>query len=288
MSSVLKGWEYLLPLLIYRVVIIITSSYSIIANSGYGIRKSISLNIIELQVDAASTTYSDLPLKNDIPRPLFPYQKEIVDALDSEQHKLVAIAKARSVGASELCLRYILWLCVRDDAMRNKNMAIVTGIREELSLELLRRFKNLLPSMEWNTKEALADINGCRITAYPSKRVKDLRGTTDMKFILCDEADHYDSSDSEQLLPILEALLPKSGPKIVLVSTPGPIGSLMYKLYREPDHKCRYRRLYIPYSKAVGTMFTDEEIAKAKLQPNFSVEFGLQWGSAGTGNVYSH
>lgn len=35
-------------------------------------------------------------------------------------------------------------------------------------------------------------------------------------------------------------------------------------------------------------MFTDEEIAKAKLQPNFSVEFGLQWGSAGTGNVYSH
>ncbi len=86
----------------------------------------------------------------------------------------------------------------------------------------------------------------------------------------------------------LEALLPKSRTQDFLVSTPGPIGSLMYKLYREPDHKCRYRRLYIPYSKAVGTMFTDEEIAKAKLQPNFSVEFGLQWGSAGTGNVYSH
>lgn len=229
-----------------------------------------------------------LPQKNDVAKPLFSYQKEIVDALDSPYHKLVAIAKARSIGASELCLRYMLWLCVRDNAMRNKNMAIVTGIREELSLELLRRFKNLMPNIEWNTKESLADINGCRITAYPSKRVKDLRGATDIKFILCDEADHYDASDSEQLLPILEALLPKSRPKIVLVSTPGPIGSLMYKLYREPDHKCRYRRLYIPYSAAVGTMFTDEEIAKAKLQPNFDVEFALQWGASGTGNVYSH
>jgi hypothetical protein len=115
-----------------------------------------------------------------------------------------------------------------------------------------------------------------------------LRGATDIKFILCDEADHYDLSDSEQLLPILEALLPKSQPKIVLVSTPGPIGSLMYKLYREPEHTCRYRRLYIPYTKAVGTMFSDEEIAKAKLQPNFEVEFALQWGSSGTGNVYSY
>lgn len=229
-----------------------------------------------------------LPQKNDVPRPLFPYQKEIIDALDSPYHRLVAIAKARSIGASELCLRYMLWLCLRDDSMRNKNMAIVTGIREELSLELLRRFKNLLPNIEWNTKESLADSNGCRITAYPSKRVKDLRGATDIKFILCDEADHYDASDSEQLLPILEALLPKSEPKIVLVSTPGPIGSLMYKLYREPDHKCRYLRLYIPFTKAVGTMFTEEEIAKSKLQPNFDVEFALQWGSSGTGNVYSH
>jgi hypothetical protein len=27
-------------------------------------------------------------------------------------------------------------------------------------------------------------------------------------------------------------------------------------------------------------MFTNEEIQKAKLQPNFEVEFALQWGSA--------
>ncbi len=166
----------MLPLLIYRVVIIITSSYSIIANSGYGISKSISVNMKETVGKCCFNHILGLPLKNDIPRPLFPYQKEIVDALDSELSQVNSDRKsAGSVGASELCLRYMLWLCVRDDAMRNKNMAIVTGIREELSLELLRRFKNLLPSMEWNTKEALADINGCRITAYPSKRVKDLQ-----------------------------------------------------------------------------------------------------------------
>jgi hypothetical protein len=99
-----------------------------------------------------------LPVKNDVSHSLYPWQKEIFDAL--QQHKLIAILKARGIGASEFLLRYAMWLCVKDNKMRGKNMAVVTGIREDLSLELLRRFRNLMPDMNWNTRESIAEIDG--------------------------------------------------------------------------------------------------------------------------------
>jgi hypothetical protein len=67
-----------------------------------------------------------LPVKNDQSHPIYSWQREIFDAL--QQHKLIAILKARGIGASEFLLRYAMWLCVKDNAMRCKNMAIVTGI----------------------------------------------------------------------------------------------------------------------------------------------------------------
>src|SRR5215207_7213761 len=169
-----------------------------------------------------------LPRKNDQSHPIYQWQREIFDAL--QQHKLIAILKARGIGASEFLLRYAMWLCVKDDQMRGKNMAIVTGIREDLSLELLRRFKNLMPDLEWNTRENVAELNGCRVIGYPSKRVKDLRGLTDVSFIICDEFAFFDPADKQQVLPVLEALQAKSNPTICLLSTPGPIGDEFHSI----------------------------------------------------------
>jgi hypothetical protein len=223
-----------------------------------------------------------LPVKNDQPRPIYQWQKEIVEALDNNHHKLLAILKGRSIGGSEVLLRWILYLCLRDNKMQDKDIAIVTGIREQLSLDLLSRLKKIADNahvLDYETKESEAVVNKCRVRSYPSRNaVKDLRGSL-AKFVLLDEADWYEKSDSEQILQVLEALRAKTDCQIVLLSTPSHMGSLMYNLYQEPESTCRYKRLYIPVTKAVGTLISEQEAAEIKLQPNYRQEFLLEWNS---------
>jgi hypothetical protein len=218
-----------------------------------------------------------LPWKNNEQHPIYAWQKELFDALQS--HKLLAILKARNVGASEFLLRYIFWNCVKDDKWKGKNVAIITGIREDLSLELLRRFRNIMPNFEWNTREAIAEINECRVIGYPSKRVKDLRGLTDVAFIMCDEFAFFDETDQRQLLPILEAFQAKSNPTICLLSTPGRLNDEFHNLFLQPADKCRYHRLYIPLQKAIGTLISEREAQKVKNQKNYLQEFELRFGA---------
>jgi hypothetical protein len=226
------------------------------------------------------------PLKNNVEHPMYPWQQEIFDAL--QQYKLIAILKARGVGASELLIRYCFWLCVRNNDMRNKNMAIVTGIREDLSLELLRRFRNLMPSLNWNTRENIAELNGCRVVGYPSKRVKDLRGLTEVAFVMCDEFAFFDPSDQQQILPVLEAFQAKSDPTICLLSTPGALNDEFYNLYQQPANECRYHRLYIPIQKALGSLISEQEAQKVRRQGNYKQEFELRFGTYGDiGSIFN-
>jgi hypothetical protein len=180
-----------------------------------------------------------------------------------------------------------MWLCVKDNQMRGKNIAIITGIREDLSLELLRRFRNLMPNLKWNTRENIAEINGCRVIGYPSKRVKDLRGLTDTSLVIADEFAFFDPADQQQVLPVLEAFRAKSDAQIVLLSSPAGLNDVMYNLFQEPESKCRYKRLYILWQKAYGTLFTEQEIQQAKKQPNFEQEFELRFGSYGSGTIFN-
>src|SRR5919107_2180755 len=58
------------------------------------------------------------PVKQGTERPLYSYQKIIVDILD-KQSKYLWIKKATGLGISELMLRYMAWLCLRDNALAN-------------------------------------------------------------------------------------------------------------------------------------------------------------------------
>ena len=226
-----------------------------------------------------------LPVKNGSQHPFYPWQKEIFDAL--ENHRLLAILKARGIGGSEAMIRWAFYLCVRDNKMQGTNMCVITGIREDLSVELIRRFKNLMPDLKWNTRENLAELNGCRIIGYPSKRVKDLRGLTDVSFVICDEFDHFDPSDQMQVLPVLEAFQAKSNPTICLLSTPGPLGSEMNKLFDLPEEKSRYKRIHIPIQKAIGSLISEREAEKVRRSPNYLQEFELRFQSYGLGSIFS-
>ena len=54
-----------------------------------------------------------LPRKNGQEFPLFDYERLLFNTF--ENHKHVWIKKATGLGITEFMLRYIAWLCVRDD-----------------------------------------------------------------------------------------------------------------------------------------------------------------------------
>jgi hypothetical protein len=71
--------------------------------------------------------------------PLFDYEKLVFDTL--EKHKHVWIKKATGLGI-EVMLRYMAWLCLKDDRLRGSHMCIVTGPRIDMAVGLR---KTILP-----------------------------------------------------------------------------------------------------------------------------------------------
>jgi hypothetical protein len=72
-----------------------------------------------------------LPQKNSQPFPLFDYEQLVFETL--HKHKHVWIKKATGLGITEFMLRYMAWLCLKDNTLRGSQMCIVTGPRIELA-----------------------------------------------------------------------------------------------------------------------------------------------------------
>ena len=112
-----------------------------------------------------------LPRKNGQELPLFDYERLLFNTL--ENHKHVWIKKATGLGITEFMLRYIAWLCVRDNSLRcdGAQICIVTGPRIELAIGLTARLKGLFTNnllVTFDTKETVIELNGVHIEAYPS------------------------------------------------------------------------------------------------------------------------
>ena len=206
-----------------------------------------------------------LPQKNGQPKPMFDYEREIFDVLSN--HKHVWIKKATGLGITEFMLRYMAWLCLRDDALKGKQMTIVTGPRIDLAIGLVDRIKGLfvslllLPSagLSFETKETVAELNGCKIEAYPSHHVDSMRGLPNVSFILLDEADFFPPGQQKDARDVSERYIAKSNPWIVMVSTPNAPDGLFDQIEKEPEYKCLYRRLFLPYTVGLGKIYTQEE-----------------------------
>jgi hypothetical protein len=224
-----------------------------------------------------------LPRKHGKPFRLFDYQKRVLDALES--NRLIVVFKARASGITELMLRYMGWLCLKDSALAGTNMIVISAPAEELSISFIRRLKaHHEPHLEFDTKEKVCILNQVRIEAFPSHNLRRLRGLTDVSFVLAEESDFWNRSEEDELLPTVMPLTQKSNPYIALVSTPGRLGGLMHRLSSADERTSRFKKVYIPYTE-VG-LFSNQEIELAKLQPNFQREFNLQWG-VGMGNVFN-
>jgi hypothetical protein len=81
-----------------------------------------------------------LPKKDGSEKPLYDYEKIIFDSLitqnsnaDPSNNKHIWIKKATGLGVSEFMLRFMAWLCLRDNALVGSQMCIVTGPRIDLA-----------------------------------------------------------------------------------------------------------------------------------------------------------
>jgi hypothetical protein len=62
---------------------------------------------------------------------------------NSSNNKHLWIKKATGLGISEFMLRFMAWLCLKDNALSGSQMCIVTGHRIDLAIALIDRMKRL-------------------------------------------------------------------------------------------------------------------------------------------------
>jgi len=92
-----------------------------------------------------------LPQKDGNDKPLYDYEQLIFDSLvGNAASKHLWIKKATGLGVSEFMLRFMTWLCLKDNSLSGSQMCIVTGPRIELAIALIDRMKGLFsaPSTE--------------------------------------------------------------------------------------------------------------------------------------------
>ena len=112
------------------------------------------------------------------------------------------LLKATGIGASELFLRIMAWLCTRNDDYKNSQMVIVTGPNWDLSIKLMKRLKAIFEpklGIYFQDKETVLNLNGCVIESFPSNHLDSFRSLTNPGFILCDELDFIRASEQEDI-----------------------------------------------------------------------------------------
>jgi hypothetical protein len=226
--------------------------------------------------------------------PLYDYEQIIFDYLVTQNgnaNKHLWIKKATGLGVSEFMLRFITWLCLKDDALSGSQMCIVTGPRIDLAIALIDIMKKLfasskgLASTTFDTKETVIELNGVKIEAFPSHHLDAMRGLPNVSFILLDEADFFPPGQQQDARDVSERYIAKSNPYIVMVSTPNAPDGLFEKIEKEPDDTCLYKRIFLDYTYGIDKIYSADEIEKAKQSSSFEREYNLKY-LGKIGNVF--
>ena len=161
-----------------------------------------------------------LPKKNGQEYYLFDYEELLFNELNQNRH--LWIKKATGLGITEFVLRYMAWLCFKDNTLQGSQMCIVTGPRIDLAIGLVERLKRLFTDrllVTFDTKENMIGLNGVHIEAYPSHHLDSMRGLPNVSFIFLDEADFFPPGQQQDARDVSERYIAKSNPWIVMVST---------------------------------------------------------------------
>lgn len=131
------------------------------------------------------------------------YLKEREDILVWPQKvRHVSVLKATGLGISEFCIRFLAWLCLRNDDLKGSQIVIFTGPRLELAVTLVSRLKDLFRNygVTFTDKETVCNLNGVRIEAFPSHHADSARGLSNISGILVDEFSFIPDRDYEMYL----------------------------------------------------------------------------------------
>jgi late competence protein required for DNA uptake (superfamily II DNA/RNA helicase) len=66
---------------------------------------------------------------------------------NTHSNKHIWIKKATGLGVSEFMLRFMAWLCLKDNSLSGSQMCIVTGPRIDLAIALIDRMKRLFAGL---------------------------------------------------------------------------------------------------------------------------------------------
>jgi terminase large subunit-like protein len=240
---------------------------------------------IKINGDCCFNHIIGLPQKDGIDKPLYDYEQTIFDSpVTKNGNKHLWIKKATGLGISEFILRFMAWLCLKDNVLAGSQMCIVTGPRIDLAIALIDRMKKLFASSSkgiaataFDTKETVIELNNVKIEAFPSHHLDAMRGLPNVSFILLDEADFFPPGQQADARDVSERYIAKSNPYIVMVSTPNAPEGLFERIEKESEETCIYKRLFLDYSYGIGKIYTADEIEKAKASPSFEREYNLKY-----------
>jgi hypothetical protein len=227
-----------------------------------------------------------LPVKDGVPRPLYPYQRPFLDAL--ERDKFVACHKPRSAGITEVALRYLEHLILRDESFKGMQAIIISAAAEAQTISFIQRMKaHLEPHFgSFDSRETILKLGDVTVRTMPPHNLRRIRGLTDVFYCLAEEADHWNKSEEDELLPIIMPLRQKyTDMRFALVSTPGRLGGLMQSLHDGNAERFGFKNVVIDWRDV--ELYSDQDIRRFQSQPNWQREFALQWGY-GTGTLFSY
>ncbi len=228
-----------------------------------------------------------LPRKNDVPMPLFDYQRALLDTLEEHGSKFILVRKSTGLGLTTLFLRWMSWLCLRNDDMNGKEMAVVVGPNQLLAIGLIEKIKAMFVphGITFDSKATSVTLGECQINAYPSNHLDAMRSRMDLKVILVDELEFFEPGERAILRDVVERYIAKSDPYILMVSTPaGSPNSLMQRM--EQEEPSIYRKFVMDWTVGIDKIYSRQEIALARQSPSFAREYECQYG-AFEGNVFS-
>jgi hypothetical protein len=247
-----------------------------------------------------------LPEKDRIKHNLYMYEYNLFKELMKEkpkstdyiiarqQHKHLAIIKATGLGITEFVLRWIAWMCVRNDDLKGQRVCIVTGPNIALAITLIKRLKELFMNPEsehhhqqlfFDTKETVLVINGCLIQAFPSHHLDAMRGLTNVAIVFQDEASLFEINQANDAIDVSHRYIAKSDPYLIVVSTPNKPGDMLHMISEQQEEKCIYRRIYLPYTVGVGNIFSQKDIEIVMRSTSFEREYNLKFLGL-VGNVF--
>ncbi|MDR4512607.1 MAG: hypothetical protein MRJ93_12985 [Nitrososphaeraceae archaeon] len=244
---------------------------------------------VQTQANCCFNHIIGLPQKNDKEYPLFDSEKLVIDAIENNQH--IWIKKARGIGITELILRYLAWKCMSSNELDGKSIFLVSGTREEFSnnikIRLAKLFERNFPNMRFESKYTELWLNNTWIKVFPTKRIQDLRGYTDVSYLFIDEADYFEPAEQNELEYVIKSYEEKSKCKIILASTPNRPDYLFARIEKNEIFKDFFHKLFLDYTHGLGKIFDTDFIQRERERNEtyFEREYNLKY-LGKIGNVF--